>query len=189
MYFIQSGTFIAAVAGNRCWYRRRLPCKGLVHCRDIERSPLLPLDDGGQRRVCRFNILPGSPSIRFAALALSSYRGHRAATHHAQHAPCDLSPASGPLRTGTMCACVCLRVCASDASHRCHQFSQKKTTKKTPRPHSQVFHRWLLSPDDAGQFRACNISTLPPAHSVGYAISFAFFFSLSLHVSLAATAV
>lgn len=86
------------------------PVNRLVHCGDIERSLLLlPLDDGGgqQRRASRFNILPGSPSVRrrFAALALSSYGGQRAATHHALHAPCDLSPASGPLCTLTMPLC------------------------------------------------------------------------------------
>lgn len=95
----------------------------LVHCSDIERSPLLPRDDGGQRSVCRFNVLPGSPSIRrrFAALALSSYRGHRAATHRAQHAPRDPSPASGthlPLLHRHN-VCVRVRACVLSCSRLC----------------------------------------------------------------------
>lgn len=182
-----------------------------MHCGDIERSPLLPLDDGGQRWGCGFNILPGSIRRRFAALALSSYRGHRAATHHAQHAPCDLSPASGPslphsLQQG-QCVCVyaCLRLCvcesravgrASDASPTTGVWlpgvslissdrGASSASQPARRAHTSS-QRWLQSPaagddDDAGQFKACNIAPLSPARSAGYAISSALFFIFLLH--------
>lgn len=92
-----------------CHQRIKLTSWLKCHRKDFQRSPLCSLWSEWKEDSISFDSLSGSHSIRcsFTALVLSSYRGHHASSHHAQHALCDLSPAC----ICSLCVCVCARAC------------------------------------------------------------------------------